>query len=135
MQVPARRSTQLTAVLLVASLALIAPGLLGLGASVLLGAMLLAAAIGLFAWRRPLASVGPVGWVAIGPMLGVAWLGPALAGLLVLVASGATPGELQAYGGLLGLLGMLNYFLRPVYGLLYGAGRYVSRALGDGRQP
>ena len=51
------------------------------------------------------------------------WIGPALAAVIVVVWLGATPGEVQALGGLVGLLGMLNYFLRPFYHLVYGLGQ------------
>lgn len=133
MQRLALRSTQLTAVLLVASVVLIVPGLAGLGASLPLALLLLAAAIALLLARESLASVGRIGWIPFGALGRVAWIGPAVAGVLLLVAGGASPGELQAYGGLCGLFGMLNYFLRPVYGIVYAAGRYVSRAVGGTR--
>lgn len=129
MQRLALRSTQLTAVLLVASVALIGPGLAGLGGSLPLAFAFLAAAVLLFLVRERLGSVGHVGWIRLGEVARVAWVGPAIAAVLLLGAGGASPGELQALGGLCGLLGMLNYFLRPVYGILYAAGRYVSRAV------
>lgn len=135
MQRLALRSVQLTAALLVASFALIGPGLAGLGASLPLALVVLAAAALLFAVRDDLAAVGHVGWIPLGATLRVAWAGPLLAAVIVILAGGASPGELQAYGGLCGLVGMVNYFLRPVYGLLYAAGRYVGRALGGTRQP
>lgn len=133
MQRLALRSTQLTAVLLVASVVLILPGLAGFGGSLPLAFALLVAAVPLFLVSEQLASVGRVGWVPLGAVGSVAWIGPTIGGVLLLVAGGASPGELQAYGGLCGLLGMLNYFLRPVYGILYAAGRYVSRAIDGAR--
>lgn len=135
MQRLALRSVQLTAALIVASVALIGPGLAGLGASLPLALIILAVAAILVAARDELAEIGYVGWIPLGATLRVAWAGSLLAGVVVLVAGGASPGELQAYGGLCGLVGMVNYFLRPVYGLLYAAGRYVGRALGGTRQP
>lgn len=129
MQRLALRSTQLTAVLLVASVALILPGLAGLGGTLPLALLFLSAAILLLVARESLASVGRVGWIPLGAAARVAWIGPTIAGLLLLLAGGASPGELQALGGLCGLLGMLNYFLRPVYGIVLAAGRYVSRAI------
>jgi hypothetical protein len=45
----------------------------------------------------------------------VLWLGPVVAIVVCLLAFGATPSELQSLGGLVGLAGMVNYFLRPVY--------------------
>lgn len=49
------------------------------------------------------------------------WLGPAVAALVTVAAllMGASPGEYQALGGLVGLLGVFNLFLRPVYRLLH----------------
>jgi hypothetical protein len=35
------------------------------------------------------------------------------------VEPSATPAEVQALGGLLGLVGMANYFLRPLYLFAY----------------
>lgn len=135
MQRLALRSTQLTAVLLVASVALIGPGLAGLGGSLPLAFALLAAAVLLFLVREQLESMGQVGWIQLGVLCRVAWIGPAIPGVLLLGAGGASPGELQALGGLCGLLGMLNYFLRPVYGILYAAGRYVVHAVDGTRGP
>ena len=54
------------------------------------------------------------------------WIGPALAAVVVVVYFGASPGEVQALGGIIGLLGMLNYFLRPFYHLVYGLGQRVA---------
>jgi hypothetical protein len=45
------------------------------------------------------------------------------------VGFGASPGEVQALGGLLGLVAMANYFFRPVYYAVYATGRWASRAL------
>lgn len=133
MQRLALRSVQLTAILLVASVALIGPALAGLGASIPLAVVLFGAGALLFAGRRDLGAIGIVRWIPLGPTLRVAWIGPLLAALIALLASGASPGELQALGGLCGLAGMVNYFLRPVYGLLVAAGRYVRRTVDGAR--
>mgnify|MGYP000645744750 CR=1 FL=1 len=45
--------------------------------------------------------------------------GPALAAVATALVFGATPAEVQTVGGLLGFLGMVNYFLRPVYHMAY----------------
>jgi hypothetical protein len=37
----------------------------------------------------------------------------------LLLVPGASPEELQALGGIAGFVGMINYFLRPVYFLVY----------------
>ena len=47
------------------------------------------------------------------------WVGFVVAGVVVLPYLDASPGEVQALGGLVGLAGMANYFLRPVYYLVY----------------
>lgn len=127
------RLLQATAVLLVASVALIAPSLAGLGTSLPLALVLAVVAGGLFAVRDRLASAGPVARIQVGGYLHVAWLGPLVGAAVVLVAPGASPGELQALGGLCGLLGMVNYFLRPIYALVIGAVRAVDRRIGGPR--
>jgi hypothetical protein len=68
------------------------------------------------AWRR----VDPHGYVAD------LWVGLLVAGVAVLLFLDATPGEVQALGGLVGLVGMCNYFLRPVYRILFGLGRRIA---------
>ena len=124
---------QVTGALLLGSVGLIAPGLVGLGASLPLVVLLLATAVLLFAAREEGHGFGRGHGLPLGPVLRVAWVGPLLSAGIVVYAAGATPGELQAYGGICGLLGMANYFLRPVYGLLFAAGRYLSRSLAGGR--
>lgn len=123
-----RVSVQLTATCLAASLTLIGPGIAGLGASPVLALLLVAIAAVLFVARDPPVAVGG----RLSPVLAMAlravWLGPLLGAALVLSGS-ASPGELQAYGGMVGLLGMLNYFLRPVYGLVFAAARYLRRSV------
>jgi hypothetical protein len=134
MQRLVERSAQATGTLLVASGGLIAPAAAGLGSSLPLAAALFAVALLLYAGREDFAALGRVAGYHVGPVLRVAWVGAVLAALVVIAARGASPGELLAYGGLFGLLGMVNYFLRPVYGLLLAAGRYVTRSRKGGRQ-
>jgi len=43
---------------------------------------------------------------------------------------GATPAEMEAMGGLLGLAGMVNYFLRPLYLVVYGIVIALTRERG-----
>jgi hypothetical protein len=118
-----------TATLLVAGLALIAPSLVGLAASLPLGLLLTGVAGGLYAFRDDLASVGVVAGVHLGTYLAVLWTGPLVAALVVLLSLDATAGELQALGGLAGLFGMVNYFLRPVYAAIVAVGRRLQRTL------
>jgi hypothetical protein len=53
-------------------------------------------------------------------------LAPLVAAVATLAFLGATPGEVQAVGGGLGLLGMGQYFLRPVYHALYRAVAWLA---------
>jgi len=124
------RSLQATTVLLVASVVLIVPSLVGLAASLPLLVAFAVLGGALFAVRDPLASAVSVPTMSVGPVLRVTWVGPVVAGLIVLVALDATPDELQALGGLCGLVAMANYFLRPVYGVVISLGRSVGRTLG-----
>jgi hypothetical protein len=122
-----RETLRLTAGLLVASVCLIAPGLGSLGASLPLGLALLALGGSLAAVRRRIAFAAVVAGHDIDPYLTALWFGPLAAGVVCLGSLGASPAELQALGGLLGLVGMANYFLRPVYRLAHG---FVRTAVG-----
>lgn len=125
----ARESLRLTVALLVASVCLILPSLAGLGGSPLLAGSLVLLAGALYAVRDDLATVGRVWLYRPGLHLAIVWTGPLVAALVVvLFGIPASPGELQALGGICGLLGMLNYFLRPVYALVASLLGRVSRA-------
>jgi hypothetical protein len=119
-----------TAVLVAASALLVGLGMGGVGGSAALAAVLLGAGAGLFAARDRLAELP----VVVGHDLGfygeAAWLAPVAAAGATLLAVGATAAELQAIGGLVGLAGMVNYFLRPVYHLFVRLGRYATRVAG-----
>ncbi|MFB6310623.1 MAG: hypothetical protein ABEH64_05500 [Salinirussus sp.] len=124
----------ITSVLLVASLTLIVPGVVGLGSSPLLVLGLALGSVGLYAVRDRIGNIGLIGDVNVGAILRVSWVGSVIGTVLALLVLGASPGELQATGGLCGLAGMANYFLRPVYSLVYGAGRRLdSLRSGAGR--
>jgi drug/metabolite transporter (DMT)-like permease len=114
-----------TVVALAAAAVLVAAGTAGVGASPLfvVGAALLAVPL----W--PLgAALADTAWQRVDPHAFAAdlWLGPVVAALVVAAFLDATPDEVQALGGLVGLVGMANYFLRPVYRLLYGLARRLS---------
>lgn len=126
----AHRTQRLTVVLLVASVSLIVPGLGGLGASFPLAVGLAAVAGLLFAARDELAAATRRRRLSLGSYFRELWVGPLVAAVVALAMLGASPGEVQALGGLCGLVGMLNYFLRPIYAALVGLGRYVGRTLG-----
>ena len=119
-----------TVVLVVASVLLVGIGAGGGGGSPALVAVLLVAGTGLFAARSQFADLP----VVVGHDLGfygeAAWLAPVAAAGATLLAMGATAAELQAVGGLVGLAGMANYFLRPAYHTALRLGRYVARVAG-----
>ena len=115
---------RLTLALLAGAALLVALGTAGLdGSAVLVVALaaltVLASVVGGAlldtAWRR----VDPHGYVAD------LWIGFLVASVAVLLFLDATPGEVQALGGLVGLVGMANYFLRPVYRILFALGRRI----------
>jgi hypothetical protein len=107
---------RVTLTLLVGGFSLIVPGALGVGSSLPLVVAVVSLSGLLFVWRERLAET--VARVDPHGMAETLWIAPLLAGLVAVVWLGATPGELQTLGGVLGLLGMANYFLRPVYHLL-----------------
>lgn len=124
------RTQRVTVVLIAASLALVAPGLVGVGTSLSLAAGLVGLA-GVLWWARDrLGAAGTVAGIDFGVGLRDLWIGVGIAVAIVLGIPGTNPGELQALGGLCGLLGMANYFLRPVYATLIGMGQMVRRSLG-----
>ncbi|MFC6975275.1 hypothetical protein ACFQL1_12455 [Halomicroarcula sp. GCM10025709] len=119
---------QATLLLLVAGLLLVGLSLLGVGASLPLAAGLVVLAIGLFL-TRPETTVGRVAGVDVDQILRWLWLALVLAAVPLVIRPTATPGEVQSLGGLVGLAGMANYFLRPLYLLGYDISRKLA-ALG-----
>jgi len=118
-----------TVVLLAASVVLLVPGSVGLGASLPL-VVAFGLLAGLFgALREPLSRLPTVARHDTGAYGELLWLGPAVAAGVCLVFLGATAAELQALGGLVGLVGMVNYFLRPLYRAGYALASYIARAV------
>lgn len=129
MDVWRERSLRATMVLLVASALLIGPSLADIGASLPLfvGFVGLAAGGGLA--RNHLAELPTVLGHDLGTYGQDLWIAPVLAlGIVLATVPAASPVELQALGGAAGLVGMLNYFLRPVY---LGIARILRRLVGD----
>ncbi|MBX0286906.1 hypothetical protein EGH22_11250 [Halomicroarcula sp. F28] len=116
---------QVTALCLVAAGILLALGTAGVPASLPLLGLLLALSAGLY-YTRPDASVGQVVGIDVDGILSTLWLAPALSAFTIVFEPTASAAELQALGGLVGLAGMLNYFLRPVYLLAYSLAEAVQ---------
>lgn len=110
-----RAVAQLSALLLLAGLLLVGAGVLGIAAGPMLFAPLLAATVALYLARDAFPRVEPFPDWALADLGGDLWLAPLVAASAMAVAPNASPGELQTIGGLLGLVGILNYFLRPLY--------------------
>lgn len=104
---------RITLVFLIAAAILIPLGYLGVGPSILL-------VVGQLA----LAGVLYYGWTETEEYeqyLAGLWLGPVVAAVAtgIGISIGASPGELMSIGGLVGIVGVVNMLLRPVYRLLY----------------
>jgi hypothetical protein len=117
---------RVTVVLVAASLCLLAAGLAGFGASVGLAGVLLVLAGGLSSLRERLSGGPTAAGHDLGAYGAVLWVAPLTAAAVSLLFLGATPGELLTLGGVLGLAGMVNYFLRPVYRAGYSVVRSVA---------
>lgn len=116
--------------LLVAGFVLIGAGMGGLhGRSALVGG-LVAATVAAYLLRTKIPDLGVHAGHDLGLYLRDGWIAFGVATVVVLFLFGATPGELQTVGGLLGLGGMLNYFLRPLYFGVYG---FATSAVGGSR--
>ena len=121
---------QVTVLCLVAAGILLALGTAGVPASFPLLGLLLALSAGLY-YTRPDVTADRVLGIDIGSLLSALWLAPALAALAVLLEPAASPEELRALGGVVGLAGMLNYFLRPAYLLAYSLVEAVQNRTGN----
>lgn len=111
-----------TSISLVACALLLAPGFAGLSPSLPLVVIALGLAVGGFTLRDQLRELTDTPWLR--PHLETVWIGPLIAALVFVLFLGATAEELQTLGATIGLLGMFNYLLRPIYFLL---GDIVSR--------
>ncbi|MFB6139079.1 MAG: hypothetical protein ABEJ26_01430 [Halosimplex sp.] len=109
-----------TVVLLTAGLWLVGAGTAGLDGSLALALALGAVGGGLYLLAETLDGADATAGFGVRDVATDLWLGPFLAAAVVGLWLGATAGEVQALGGIVGLVGMLNYFLRPFYHLCYG---------------
>lgn len=108
-------ANRLTIILLVASVCLLLPGLAGIGASVLLTVILAGGGLAFATVRNELDAVPTFLGYRLDRHVPDIWLSLFIAATVLLAFPGATAPELQALGGMVGLVGMTNYFLSPVY--------------------
>jgi len=116
-----------TSVSLVACALLLAPGFAGFSSSLGFAAVALGLATFAFLYRDRLIALSDTSWLR--QHLEVAWIGPLVAAVVFALYRDATPAELQTLGAVVGLIGMFNYLLRPLYFFAGGLLSRVSRAL------
>ncbi|MCU4717557.1 hypothetical protein [Halapricum hydrolyticum] len=103
----------ITSTALVAAGVLLAPAFAGLGASLALAAVTLGVTVLAFLAREEIGALAPVPWLRLH--FETVWAGAAAATLVLVAFAGATSAELQTLGAVVGLLGLFNYLLRPIY--------------------
>lgn len=116
---------RITAVFIIAAAVLIPLGWLGIGPSLMLVFGLILAAVALFlAWQNA---------DEYSQYISGLWLGPVIAAIATIYALiiRASPGELQAIGGIAGIIGVINMLMRPVYRILHYV---VAGAIQIGRE-
>ena len=109
------RSLRLTTVCLGASGLLIPPGFAGVGPSLPFAVALGVIGAAALAACEQLATLPTVLGYDLGRYAQDAWLAGVLAAAVVLLGPASSPDELAALGGVVGLVGMSNYFVRPIY--------------------
>ncbi|AWB28133.1 hypothetical protein [Halococcoides cellulosivorans] len=108
-----RLSRQLTSVLFLAGLVLVALGVAGVSPSILLVGPLVGFGGVLLLVHELLGQRVPTRVAKIHAA--TLWVGPVVAGAVVAARPALSTGELQAVGGIVGLLGIGNYLVRPLY--------------------
>jgi len=122
---------RVTGVCLVASVFLLVPAVAGTGASMLLTVVLAGGGLLCVSVRPRLQELPTVGRLHPGRYAQDIWLSLFLAATLFVAFPDATAGELQTLGGVAGFVGMVNYFVTPVYVFVYSQ---VTRLGGRQRQ-
>lgn len=126
-----RLARRATGVCIVASVFLLAPAVAGEGASVLLTVALAGGGLLCVSVRSRLKELPTIGGFQLAHYAQDIWLSVFLAAALLVVFPDATAGELQTLGGVTGFIGMVNYFVTPVYLFVYSQ---VARLGGRQRQ-
>lgn len=129
----ARRAT---GVCIVASILLLTPAVAGASASVLLTVALAGGGLLCVSARSRLQALPSVGRLRPARYAQDLWLSLFLAAAVLVAFPDATTRELQTLGGVTGFVGMMNYFVTPVYLFVYSQVARLSgrqRQTGDGR--
>lgn len=111
-----RAVRQFTSVALLTSVILVGLGVAGFTPSLVFAAGAAGLAGVALAARERLVALAPHEALAVHAES--LWIGPALAAGVLVIYGDLTAGELQTVGALIGLAGMANYLLRPVYAVL-----------------
>jgi hypothetical protein len=120
------RLLRFTVVCLATSATLIAPGVAGLAPSLPLAGALFALGAACAAVRDDLSSLPTAVGYDLGRYGQDLWLAGVLGGLVVLLGPGESAVELLTLGGLVGLVGMANYFLRPIFVTILDGVRWLT---------
>jgi hypothetical protein len=120
------RLLRLTIVCLATSATLIVPGVAGFEPSLGLAGALFALGAACVAVRNRLAALPTVVGYDLGRYGQDLWLAGVLGGLVVLFGPAESAVELLSLGGVVGLLGMANYFLRPLFVTIIGFARWLT---------
>lgn len=120
------RLLRLTIVCLATSATLILPGIAGLDPSLPLAGALFVLGAACVAVRDRLTDLPTVVGYDLGRYGQDLWLAGVLGGLVVLLGPAESAVELLTLGGVVGLLGMANYFLRPVFVTILDVLRWLT---------
>jgi len=122
-----RATGVLTSIALVAAAALLVPAFAGVAPSIALAAVALGVTVLGFVAREQLRTLAPI--QGLGLHFETVWVGVAVATVVVVAFLDATAAELQTLGAVVGLIGLFNYLLRPIYFTLGGLLSRIARAV------